>query len=115
MRLDYADSSGCIVQSEYLNVILNQNLKNLCPECTLNMRTIVPNSSFRFHKEDFEIIWNALDPDGKTMRVDSLHGFEDLSITNTMKGMHTSRPMAVGKSIRVSMTYLKNWTIYPHR
>ena len=87
MRLDYADSSGCIVQSEYLNIILNQNLKNLCPECTLNMRTIVPNSSFRYHKEDFEIIWNALDPDGKTMKVDSLHGFEDLSITNTMKGM----------------------------
>jgi hypothetical protein len=51
------------------------------------MRTIVPNSSFRYHKEDFEIIWNALDPDGKSMKVDSLHGFEDLSITNTMKGM----------------------------
>ena len=87
MRLDYADSRGDIVQSEYLNIILNRNLKNLCPECTLNMRTIVPDSSFRFHKEDFEIIWNALDKDGKTMKVDSLHGFEDLSITNTMKGM----------------------------
>ena len=87
MRLDYADSTGCIVESEYLNIILSHSLENLCPECTLNMRILVPDSSFKYHKKYFEELWKILPEDGKTMKADSLHGFESLDYHNSGKGL----------------------------
>jgi len=87
MRLDYSDSKGGIVQSEYLNIVFNQNLTNLCPECTLNMRAIVPNESFKYHKQDFEMIWNQLDDDGTPLKVDSLHGFKEMTFHDMAKGL----------------------------
>jgi len=87
MRLDYSDSKGCIVQSDYLNIIFNQNLTNLCPECTLNMRAIVPNKSFKYHQLEFDEIWAQLDDDGTPLKVDSLHGFEEMSFHDMTNGL----------------------------
>ena len=99
MRLDYSDSKGHIVQSEYLNIIFDRNLTNLCPECTLNMRAIVPDSSFQYqenykertwndyYKKDFLLIWNQLDDDGTTMKVDSLRGFEEMTFHDMANGL----------------------------
>ena len=87
MRLDYSDSKGHIVQSEYLNIIFDRNLTNLCPECTLNMRAVVPDSSFKYHKEDFQLIWNQLDDNGAVMKVDSLQGFEEMTFHDMTNGL----------------------------
>ncbi len=89
MRLDYSDSKGHIVQSEYLNIVFNQNLTNLCPECTLNMRAVVPNEDMKYgsNREDFQLIWNQLDDNGTTIKVDSLHGFEEMTFHDMAKGL----------------------------
>ena len=89
MRLDYSDSKGHIVQSEYLNIIFDRNLTNLCPECTLNMRAVVPNEDMQYgsNREDFLLIWNQLDDDGTTMKVDSLRGFEEMTFHDMAKGL----------------------------
>jgi hypothetical protein len=89
MRLDYSNSKGHIVQSEYLNIIFDRNLTNLCPECTLNMRAVVPNDDMKYgsNREDFLLIWNQLDDDGTTMKVDSLRGFEEMTFHDMAKGL----------------------------
>tara|TARA_B110000495_G_C22796838_1_gene465527 strand:+ start:111 stop:620 length:510 start_codon:yes stop_codon:yes gene_type:complete len=89
MRLDYSDSKGHIVQSEYLNIIFDRNLTNLCPECTLNMRAIVPNEDIKYgsNREDFQLIWNQLDDNGAVMKVDSLRGFEEMTFHDMTNGL----------------------------
>ncbi len=51
------------------------------------MRILVPDSSFKYHKKHFEELWKILPEDGKTMKVDSLHGFESLDYHNSGKGL----------------------------
>lgn len=42
MRFDYGHSHYDIVQSVYINIILDPNLDEICPECSLKMQTLAP-------------------------------------------------------------------------
>lgn len=42
MRFDYGNSPYDIVQSVYVNIVLDTSLDELCPECSIKMQTLAP-------------------------------------------------------------------------
>jgi len=85
MRFDYGDSQFNIVQSVYINIILNHDMDCLCPECTLKMKTVVPcDSGWSDEKSQ---MWAAIIkdlPEGITMPFDDVDDFvylEDMKMT----------------------------------
>ena len=45
MRFEYGNSQFDIVQSVYVNIILDASLDCLCPECTMKMETLTPSDT----------------------------------------------------------------------
>ncbi len=64
MRFDYGKSASCIVQSEYITIILDSSIDELCPECSLKLRTLVPNDWSPQQAERFkEVVFPMLQED----------------------------------------------------
>ena len=55
MRFDYGESpTACIVQSEYITIILDPSLDELCPECSFKLRTLVPKEWSKEQQDHFK-------------------------------------------------------------
>ena len=78
MRLDYGNSQYSIVQSEYVNVILDPSLDELCPECSFKMRTLVPDD---WSPQQADFFKNEIFPQFKddVVRLDDSCGLQYLS------------------------------------
>ena len=82
MRFDYGDSQFDIVQSVYVNIILNHDIDCLCPECTLKMETLTPNDSG--WNDEKSQMWASIIkdlPEGITMPFEDVSDFDYLKNT----------------------------------
>jgi len=64
IRLDYGNSQYSIVQSEYLNIILDSDLSQLCPECSEKMEILIPPEEWSYENQrDFQILFKSMKED----------------------------------------------------
>lgn len=88
MKFEYANSEEHIVESEFVNLVLDYDNSNLCPECTQIMRTFVPSLRFdELSKSRFKELWDNLPDDGYAIRVDSLDGLVPMDFTLVALGL----------------------------
>ncbi len=85
MRFDYISPSN-IVQSEYLTIILDTSIEELCPECSQKLRTLVPKEWSSQQAETFkEVIFPQLQEDS-LLALDNDCGLQYLS-RETLTGL----------------------------
>ncbi len=75
MRFDYGHSRHTIVQSEYVNIILNPDLEKLCPECSIKMETIIPNEE-RWTEDQAKFLVDL--PENTTVPIDDVRQYDYL-------------------------------------
>ena len=82
MRFDYGKSWYGIVQSVYVNIIFDQSLDRLCPECTMEMEILTPPDTGWTDQQE-EMIGNMLKdlPEGEMTPFDDLSLFDSLRNT----------------------------------
>ena len=79
MRFDYGISQYDIVQSAYVNIILDCDIDCICPECSLKMQTLAPayrEKSEIHHTKIAEILVDM--PDDQTFHIDGFDLFDYL-------------------------------------
>jgi len=80
MRFDYGKSQYDIVQSVYVNVILDHSLDRLCPECTMEMEILTPPDTGWSDQQE-EMIAMML----KDLPEDEMTPFDDLSLFDSLR------------------------------
>ena len=74
MRLDYGKSSSSMVLSEYVCIILDPNESELCPECSVKMKTLVPPDDWSEENQTmFAEVFQSMTK-GEPMRLDNSMG-----------------------------------------
>jgi len=79
MRFDYGLSQYDIVQSAYVNIILDADIDCICPECSLKMQTLAPayrEKSEIHHKQIEQTLVDM--PDDLTLHIDNIEIFDYL-------------------------------------
>jgi|APSaa5957512535_1039671.scaffolds.fasta_scaffold10552_5 hypothetical protein len=79
MRFDYGISQYDIVQSAYVNIILDTDIDCICPECSLKMQTLAPayrEKSETHHEKIAELLVDM--PDDLTLHIDNIEIFDYL-------------------------------------
>jgi len=82
MRFDYGDALDDIVQSVYINIILEPSLDDICPECSMKMETLTPPDG-GWSKEQTEVMASGLVglPEDLTVHIDDVTQFDYLRNT----------------------------------
>ena len=88
MRFDYGNSQYSIVQSEYVTVILDPDLEQLCPEDSSKMQTLTPATDWHeFEKDNFTKFFEKLEDGVITQFDNSQINLEYLSSKHMILGM----------------------------
>lgn len=76
VRLDYAES-GSIVNSVYINLVLDNDKSHICPECSGKLRFLVPKMTEQsdIHRDSVAYIVNNL-PLDETVKLDDMTVFD---------------------------------------
>ena len=82
MRLDYGRSEHSMVLSEYVCIILDPNETELCPECSVKMKTLVPPDDWSDENEClFAETFQSMTK-GEVLKLDSSMGLENFDRFN---------------------------------